>query len=378
MSAAGAPALLLGLATSVPPHRSDQRRAASFVSRVLQASEPSRERDQCLLLVERIYTRSGIEARQSVLADYLAADPAAFDFFPRNWALEPFPSTARRMRVYEGASVDLAEAACRGALDHAGLCPGDVDHLVLSTCTGFFAPGPDVLLLTRLGLRPGVSRTLLGFMGCHAGFNGMRTAGQILRSDSEAVVLQVSVELCTLHFQKRPIADFHVANCLFSDGCAALVWGGRTRAAAPPLAQLGATLSHVGADSLGDMTWHVGDTGFEMRLSTRVPAALATEAPGFVDALLVEDGLLREEIGTWALHPGGWRIVEALGGALGLREHETAASLGVLRDHGNMSSATVFFVLDRLLGGGALLEPTVALGFGPGLTIEGAVLRPVR
>ena len=174
------------------------------------------------------------------------------------------------------------------------------------------------------------------------------------------------------------MVDFLVANCLFADGCSAVVYGSRDSSSAAPTAlfDLGESLSHVGTDSLDQMTWHIGDTGFEMRLSGRVPASLRALAPSFLADLLDRADLKRNLVGGWAVHPGGWKIVEALAAALALRDRDVGLSLEVLRDHGNLSSATIFFVLERLLQQGAVSGPTVALGFGPGLTIEGAVLYP--
>ena len=369
---------ILGLGTALPGHGSKQVLAERFFTRVLEHGEPTRQRDRALRLVERIYPHSGIEMRYSVLPDYAADDPLDFEFYPSNWALEPFPTTAQRMKIFEKASVELTERAARRALDQARIAPSRVTHLIVCTCTGFFAPGPDVLLIHRLGLPPSVKRTLIGFMGCHAGFNGMHSADQIVRSDPDTVVLQICVELCSLHFQKRTVTDFMIANCLFADGCAAVVYGSQpaSDAASPPLFRLGASHSYVGAGSRDQMTWHIGDTGFEMRISARVPASLRTLAPSFVRALLDRAGLERSGVGGWALHPGGSKIVEALATALQLRDTDIGSSLDVLRDHGNMSSATIFFVLQRLLQTGALNGPTVALGFGPGLSVEGAVLYP--
>ena len=369
---------VLGLATSLPQNAAGQASAELFATRVLEHAAPTPQRDRALGLVPRIYSQSGIDTRYSALRDYRVDDPLQFEFYPSNWELDPFPSTTDRMRVYEKVSVELAEEAALRSLVEAGVSAGEVTHLIVCTCTGFFAPGPDVLLIERLELRRDVKRTIIGFMGCYAGFNGMRTADQIIGADPEAVVLHVCVELCSLHFQKRAVADFLVANCLFADGCAAVVYGDSVERgrSAGGLLELGASSCRVDGGSLDHMTWHIGDTGFEMRLSTRVPASLGAVAPSFVRSLLALSGLDRDCVGSWAVHPGGWRIVEALARALGLSDTNIASSLDVLRMYGNMSSATIFFVIDRLLRGGEVQWPMVALGFGPGLTIEGAVLLP--
>jgi predicted naringenin-chalcone synthase len=335
------------------------------------ATLKGRRRAVTLDFLEKIYASSGIAKRHSVLADYTKDSPADFEFYPPNWALEPFPTTAARMKVYERWSVDLAEQACRKALRESGAEPAEVTHLVFATCTGLFAPGPDILLIGRLGLLPRVHRAVLGFMGCYAGFTGMRLAGQILGAEPEAVVLQVCVELCSLHFQKRALPDFIVANSLFADGASAAVYArpGRLNRG---LADLAATHSRVEKDSLEHMSWRIGASGFEMRLDREVPARLKSAAPGFVAELLARAGFTRGE-NAWAIHPGGRKIVEEVQSSLGLTGSQVRASLEVLNSCGNMSSGTILFVLDRELRRGSR-SPVAALGFGPGLTMEGAVL----
>ena len=373
------PVTLLGLGTALPEHSADETQIARFLGRVLRASSPPDRSARRLALLERVLRGSRIRRRYSVLPDYNENDPERFRFFPPNWELEPFPTTQRRMAVYEPASVSLAAGAAGAALGDAGFAADDVTHVVITTCTGFFAPGPDVMLVRRLGLRPTVERTIVGFMGCYAGFNGMRTAAQIVGADPDAVVLLVSVELCTLHFQRRDDPDFIVANALFGDGAAAAVFGAPGRHGPGRLRLLGA-LSAVQPETLDQMTWRVGNHGFEMRLSIEVPRLLRGAIHPFVGTLLDAAGVDRDAVGGWAIHPGGPAIVEQVGDALDLEAAELAPSLEVLRDHGNMSSPTVFFVLDELLRrratGGPADGPIVALGFGPGLTLEGAVLDP--
>jgi predicted naringenin-chalcone synthase len=327
-------------------------------------------------LIERLYSSSGIERRHSVLTDYAQDDPAGFEFYPKNMTLEPFPSTARRMETYERESPGLAESAARAALERSGFAAHEVTYLVLTTCTGFLAPGPDLLLISRLGLRADVSRTQIGFMGCYAGFNAMKLAGAFVAADPDAVVLVVSVELCTLHFQKRLLPEFLVANSLFADGAAAAVFAA-PGARAGGLADLAATHGKVAPNSHDQMSWRIGDSGFEMRLDRRVPDTIRTYAPAFVAELLARAGLARQDIQRWAAHPGGRRIVSALADALNLDDDATRSSRGVLADYGNMSSATIFFVLEREFARGGT-GPLVALGFGPGLTMEAALFLPRR
>ena len=355
----------------MPPHQAGQTTVKRFMASLAGATLKGRRRAVTLDFLDKIYASSGITKRHSVLADYTKDSPADFEFFPPNWALEPFPTTAARMKVFEQWSVDLAEEACRKALRESGAEPAEITHLIFTTCTGLFAPGPDILLIGRLGLGAQVHRAVLGFMGCYAGFSGLRMAGQILGAEPEAVVLQVCVELCSLHFQKQALPDFIVANSLFADGAAAAVYArpGRFKGG---LADLVATHSRVEKDSLEHMSWRIGPTGFEMRLDREVPARLKAAAPGFVAELFDRAGLERSG-SAWAIHPGGRKIVEEVQSSLGLTDSQVQSSFEVLGSCGNMSSGTILFVLDRELRR-STQGAVAALGFGPGLTMEAAVL----
>jgi len=365
--------LILGLGTAVPRFRASQDTLTGFALRVIEASVDPPRRQRTIDLARKVYAGSRVGTRCSVIPDFAADDPSSFEFFPPNWQLDPFPTTAERMKVYEDVSVDLASEAAERALGDAGLSAEQVTHLVVSSCTGFFAPGPDVLLCQRLGMRSDVERSLIGFMGCYSGFNGMRSADHIVRAGPDAVVLQICVELCSLHYQKRPEADLIVANSLFADGCAAAVYGSSQRYG-QGRARVLKSRSFLEEGSLSQMSWRIGNHGFEMRLATQVPMTLHSRAPDFVDNLLRSAGLGRDEVTKWAVHPGGPKILEALGDALELGAGSLDDSFAVLRDFGNMSSGTVFFVLERQLAGQAMSGPTVVLGFGPGLSVEGAVL----
>jgi predicted naringenin-chalcone synthase len=212
-------------------------------------------------------------------------------------------------------------------------------------------------------------------MGCYAGLSGIRVADDIVKGNPAAVVLQVAVELCSLHFQKRHEPDFMFAHCLFGDGCGAAIFTGEARSEAP-LARVLHTHSVVSGNSLDQMSWRIGDTGFEMRLSPLVPKTLAREAGVFVEHLL-EGETAADEIGTWAIHPGGKKILQELQHVFECDDEQIEPSFSVLRDYSNMSSASIFFVLDECLKRGCD-APIAALGFGPGLTIEGLLLQPIK
>lgn len=361
------PTELWGLGAALPAHRATQDETAVFFSRVARSQPDCPPRFH--RYVEAVARRSGIRHRHSVLRDYALRDPEGFTFFPKNWALEPFPTTAARMAQYEVHSVDLAERAARMAVADAAIAPSDISHLVMTTCTGFFAPGPDVALTERLGLRRDVKRAQVGFMGCYAGVNGIRLADQIVRGEASACVLLVAVELCSLHFQRTPDLETLVPNLLFADGASAAVFGrgGASRA------HVVATRSELYPDSSSMMGWKVGDHGFVMNLSDRVPRRLGEAVRPFVRALRPNGGIANGDIAGWAVHPGGKRILDAVGDALQLDDDALDASFGVLRDSGNLSSATILCVLERQLAK-KRSGLHVALAFGPGLTMEGVAL----
>ena len=268
----------------------------------------------------------------------------------------------------------LAVDATRSALTAAAVDPTAITHLVTCSCTGFASPGVDIEVLEELGLSLAVARTHVGFMGCHGAFNALRVAGAFAAADPEAAVLVACVELCSLHFQYGNHDDHVVANSLFADGAATAVC--RNVAASRDTERpwrLRLQASRVLPQSQREMGWLIGDNGFEMSLSARVPDLIAAHLEPAVTAMLEEAGLAAADVGCWAVHPGGPRILGSVESALRLPAEALAVSRSVLAEHGNMSSATILFVLDRLRAVGAA-GPCVALAFGPGLTVEMAVL----
>lgn len=299
------------------------------------------------------------------------------------------PSTGERNAIYEREAPGLFEEAARKAL---GSIPADtVTHVITVSCTGFFAPGPDFVLAQRLGLRPGVERYHLGFMGCYAALPALKMARQFVLAQEDAVVLVVCAELCTLHLQTAGSLDSMIAASVFADGAAATVV-----AAAPKEGsfRLDGFASFVAPDSEGDMAWRIGDRGFDMILSTYVPDILKANILGIVESLGLASGggsrgeseggssdKERElvEVDTWAVHPGGRAILDKVTDGLGLETESgdpLAPSRHVLEQFGNMSSPTILFVLEEVLSrppkGPA--DRVCALAFGPGLTVETMLL----
>lgn len=363
-----------GVTTAVPEHWAPQKRSFQFMRRVIEATTDGVDREQALMYLEAIHEGCGIDQRYSVIDDFTHLHPDRFEFFGPNWRLDPFPSTRQRMAIYQTKAVQLARRVGEDALAQANVDPDEITHINFVTCTGLFAPGPDVLLVNELGLRNTVRRTVIGFMGCYGAFNGLRNAAQIVAGNPDAVVLQICVELCTLHYQRGTDPETLVSNSLFGDGAAALVVAHQDRLPGG-VCDLMATHSYVAGDSLDQMRWDIGDTGFEMGLDRRVPDTIKAGAAGFVDGLLSYTEMGRDHIDHWLIHPGGPRILDAVRDGIDLMESDVAVSRSVLRDYGNMSSPSVLFVLKRQLDATKEGDSMAMLGFGPGLTMEGALLQ---
>jgi alpha-pyrone synthase len=313
-----------------------------------------------LPLFERLVRRSQIDHRWSVLGNPGGPGPDALsagDFYRPG----AFPSTGERMRVYERFAPDLAERAVAGLRLGAGA--GDITHVIVTCCTGLSAPGLDLQLIERCGLRPSVERTVIGFMGCYAAINALKLARHTVRSEPSARVLIVSLELCSLHLQETDDLGQVLSFLVFGDGCAAALVSADAEGLA--LDRFHAVLAPQAADQI---TWSIGDQGFNMILSGQVPASVAAALTEGKDDVL--GGARVEDIDLWAVHPGGRSVLDAVESALSLPAEALAESRDILRRHGNMSSATILFVLDAIMRRARAGERGCAMAFGPGLTAE--------
>ncbi|MBG6084884.1 putative naringenin-chalcone synthase [Zhihengliuella flava] len=338
-------------------------------------------------LVSAAFDSSGIDTRYTAVEELTVDDrrenPVFFDGSTQQILN---PGTKARNEVYAEAGTDLFVTAARQALDAAeGVGPEDITHVVTVSCTGFFNPGPDYKIVRALGLRPSAQRYHLGFMGCYAAFPALRSAAAYCAADPNAVVLVVSAELCSLHVRSSNDPDTIVGTSLFADGAAAAVISAREDLPAPAgsyltLDYFETTLTPVGEDS---MAWNIGDEGFEMVLGNYVPHIIDDHIVGALEPLLARDESLRgvdyPEIEHWGIHPGGRSILDKVQARLGLSDGQLEPARQTLRAYGNMSSATVMFVLKNILS--APSEPgaerVCSMAFGPGLTVETALLTKV-
>ncbi len=359
-----------GLGTALPPERIAQGDAAAIAAEVAlpqQTPSPGQRR-----LLETLHRRSGVASRHSVLLQPAGSDPRQTFFGATS------PGTGERMRRYALEAPPLALRAVQAALAQAQVPVERVTHLITVSCSGFHAPGVDLALMAALPLDAGVARTHVGFMGCHGALNGLRVAAGFTGAAPEACVLLCAVELCSLHLQYGWDAERIVANALFADGAAALVATGEPPLAsvAPAIAPLGrliASGSLLVPASADAMSWGIGDHGFAMGLSPQVPDLIGVHLRPWLETWLASHNLSLDAIGSWAVHPGGPRILSAVTKGLGLDPELIEPSRSVLRDYGNMSSPTLLFILERLRRSGAA-GPCLAMAFGPGLCIEVALL----
>ena len=303
----------------------------------------------------RIFASAGVRRRHAV------ANPMDADI--SGWG------TGARMVRYVQEALPLGKQAVAGALDAAGLAPGDVGLFAVATCTGYATPGLDIRLAGDLGMPVGLQRLLVGHMGCYAAIPGLAAVSDFVTARSRPAVL-LCCELTSLHVQpaQRDLEQV-VAHALFSDAAAAVV----LEPGAARGRRLAGVVARTDASTADHMTWDVTDLGFRMGLSPRVPDVLARHVGGVVDELLGGAGLRMEDVAGWAVHPGGPRILDVVRDELGLTEDQIATSRRVLAEHGNCSSATVLLVLEEMAD---VDGPVVVMAFGPGLTLYAALLLP--
>jgi len=362
--------LITGLGTALPEHTVPQ------MDTYTHTREFCCETDEHRRVMELIYQGSGVSSKASVVIEKPDGVNYGTKFFlPRHDLEDRGPTTNDRMQQYEQHALPLALQSSQAALSQAGQDLSEITHLVTVSCSGFSAPGFDIGLIEELGLSRDCSRTHVGFMGCHGSFNGLRVAKGYVEADPSAVVLMCSVELCSLHYHYGWSIEKVIANALFADGSAAVVCrSGANKPAQTPKYELIRNASHLLADSSHAMSWKIGDHGFEMTLSQKVPSMIDKHLAPWMSSFLAKEGLTIQDVKGWAIHPGGPRILDACLSALSLSGEHVEAARETLSAHGNMSSATVLFLLNRLKQQ-PIQGPVVALGFGPGLTIEAMLLR---
>lgn len=345
------------IATAVPDHDLHQK----FIDYALNTFQDDHGR----ALFKRMASRAQIEHRYSFLKpheDSLKIDTE--NFYERGH----FPSTEKRMRFYEHHAFELAKRALDSL--HLEKISATLTHLIITTCTGFYAPGLDFQIMEHYGLRRSIERTMIGFMGCYAGLNALKTARHIVRSDPSARVLVVNLELCTLHLKETHDLDQMLSFLIFADGCSASIVS-----AEPVGLEIKSFHAALLPDSNRQITWHIRESGFDMILSGQVPQTIHLHLPSHLQSIL--NGKRAQEMHYWAIHPGGRSVLDAVQKSIHLSDHSILPSRAILRQFGNMSSATILFVLKEIMNLSSDPGEGCAMAFGPGLTVETMLFQKV-
>jgi predicted naringenin-chalcone synthase len=354
------------IGTAVPAFRHAQNDILHFMSRIYAFNEKERR------TLKFLYHQSGIQNRYSVLGDY-SHKPEDWTFYPPTENLEPFPSIEKRMEVFNQYAAELSASAIRNCLENQ-LELSEITHLITVTCTGLSAPGLDLQLMELLGLPHNIFRTSINFMGCYAAIHALKLADVLCQADPSAKVLVVCTELCTLHFQQAPTLDNITSSLIFADGSAAVLVTGQSdpNPGYPILGFYG----EVMPKGKQDMSWELSATGFAMTLSGYVPSLIEADFKALVERALEKNGISRDAITHWSVHPGGRKILEAIEKSLVLPREKLDVSYEILRNYGNMSSATILFVLREILSSleRASEQKVFGAAFGPGLTMETFVI----
>jgi predicted naringenin-chalcone synthase len=362
--------MLIHITTSLPPYKVSQAKASEEL-KVRMAVRPAIGR-----LIDTAAQHSGIESRYVVVPD--AENVLAPKFYSTDSGAIT-PDTKTRMIEYEHWSKFLAKNAVARLLEETGCAPSSVKRLITVSCTGFYAPGIDYYLIDEFHFPVSLQRTHIGFMGCAAALVGLTSVMESLQAavTGNSATLLVALEICSLHLQTEPTRDNILANMIFADGCAAMLFSKATKYT--PKLQLLSTHSYLFANSSEFMGWKIGNTGFEMMLSSELPRIILEEAVPVLHAIMKRQGIESQSIRHWVLHPGGRAILDSLQNGLQLSDEEMLPSREVLRKYGNMSSPSILFVMKELLATRNVQkdEYVCAVAFGPGLTMEIAFLKGV-
>lgn len=358
------PSFIHTIETATPSYSYSQNEIRDRMKEIVPGSEKDRR------IIHYLYSKSGIDNRHSVINDFRQQGSQTL-FFNGEGA---YPGTERRNNLYIREAKKLFVEVAEELIRNSDFQAGQITHLITVSCTGFYAPGPDFDIIRALGLDPSIERYHLGFMGCYASIPAIKMADQICRANKNANVMVVSVELCTIHFQANPKPDNVLSASVFADGGAGIIMSNqKPRKQGIAVHGFASTILEKGAS---DMAWSIGDNGFSMVLSSYIPDLLKDGIDPFLSPALDRFGISRDQVGQWCVHPGGRAILDRIEEAVHLPADALDASRKVLSCYGNMSSATILFVLRELQQQSLRKDNSriLAMAFGPGLTMETALL----
>lgn len=359
---------IVSIATAVPQYKHEQENILTFMQNVYAMNEVDKRK------MKFLYHQSRINTRYSVLPDYgLPAND--WVFYPATENLEPFPDLELRMKWFNKAAPKLSVESIEKCIQDK-IKKEEITHLITVTCTGLSAPGLDLQVMEAMELPTHISRTSVNFMGCYAAIHALKLADAFCNADSNAKVVIVCTELCTLHFQKENSLDNIAASLLFGDGAAAVLVthdddnhdGLR----------INDFYSEVAFKGKKDMSWQLSSSGFLMTLSGYIPDLIEEDFKCLTENALQHADYKKEDITHWCIHPGGKKILTAIENSITIPAEALKHSYNVLKDYGNMSSPTILFVLQEIMKELDSSETKKAniLGaaFGPGLTLETFIL----
>ena len=359
---------IVSISTAVPSFKHRQKDILGFMQNVYAMSEMEKRK------LRFLYHQSAIETRYSVLPDY-SLSAGEWQFYPASENLEPFPDLELRMKWYNKTAPLLSVNAVKKCIDQQ-INKDEITHLITVSCTGMSAPGLDLQIMEMMGLPVNIFRTSINFMGCYAAIHGMKLADSFCKSDTNAKVLIVCTELCTLHFQKETTVDNIASGLLFGDGSSAILVVHDDNGLKG--LKMRNFYSEVGFNGKEHMSWQLSSSGFLMTLSGYVPELIEQDFNQLLKNALKNANLNEEEISHYCIHPGGKRILTSIEKCTSISADNLQYSYKVLNDYGNMSSPTILFVLKEIMDSLKMKEEkrTAIFGaaFGPGLTMETFIL----
>ena len=362
-------AKIISISTEVPAYKHTQQHLLEFMEGAYNAGEKESR------ILNYLYKHSGIDTRYSVIPDF-TLPVNEWQFFPRSRNLEPFPNLEHRLQWYKMHALPLSLKCANKCIDGI-IEKKEITHLITVSCTGMSAPGLELELMEAMGLNTNTTRTAINFMGCYAAIHGLKMANDIVISQPGSKVLVVCTELCSLHFQKTFSENAITAPLLFGDGCAAvLVCDDNDEHKG---IRLDSFYSEVLKDAKDSMSWNLSSNGFVMTLDANVPELFRADIGPLKERAIAKAGFTEDSIKYYCIHPGGKRILEALSKGLSLTNEDLAVSYKILKEYGNMSSATILFVLKEMWEHMPEEENAhiFAAAFGPGLTMESVIMTAV-
>jgi predicted naringenin-chalcone synthase len=357
-------AKIVNIATGVPANKTNKYQIIDFITNAYQQNKVENRKMRFL------QSQAGIETRYTVVPDYILPKDY-WQFFPKSDTLEPFPDVTLRMHWYEKFAADLCCTTITNCIKNFTTTDA-ITHLITVSCTGMSAPGLDLQIAEQLQLQNSLQRTSVNFMGCYAAVHGLKLAQGIIATEPHAKVVLVCLEFCSLHFQKEYTNDNITACVLFADGCAAALLEADDSPNAGVV--LNSFYSEVNFNGKKDMAWEIAPTGFLMKLTGYVTDLIKQDFDSLLNKALAKGGISKQDIDYWCLHPGGKSILEAIEKTAQIDKENFNFSYDVLRNYGNMSSATILFVLQQILRDAKQKNEKnrkiFGAAFGPGLTME--------